>query len=372
MAEPKKNITVLVAMSGGVDSSVAAALLLEQGYGVIGVTMKTYNFDEVGGNMENEASCCGLDAFNDARMVAVKLGIPHYVLDLTEQFGREVIDNFVGEYLHGRTPNPCIICNKNIKWGELLKKADTLGAQYIATGHYARVRYDELRKRYSILRPRDSLKDQTYALWGLSQPALSRTMFPLGELTKPEVRKLAEVHGLKTATKDESFEICFVPDNDYRRFLKDRVPGLQAETLEGDLMFDGHVVGKHHGISSYTIGQRSGLGSYGEKVYVTNIDAKANTITIGRKDDLFHNCLIAKDVNLINVETLNGGLSVHAQVRYKDTPSPANVFVEPDGHIRIVFDQPKRAITPGQSVVFYDGDALVGGGVIERASRETP
>ncbi len=359
--------TIVVAMSGGVDSSVAAMLLLEQGFNVIGVTMKTYNFDEVGGNAGNETSCCGIDAFNDARMVAVKLGIPHYVVDFTTEFGREVVDNFVGEYLQGRTPNPCVICNKKIKWGELLKKADALGATHIATGHYARVVFDKRTNRYHLLRPRDSNKDQTYALWGLSQEALGRSLFPLGELTKPEVRELARKRGLKTADKEESFEICFVPDDDYRRFLKERAPHIEAQISGGDIVLAGGVVGKHRGYPFYTIGQRSGVGAHGEKVYVTDIDANSNRVSIGRKDDLLRKTLVARDVNLISVENLNGGLRVQAQVRYKDVPAGATAFANGEGRIRVVFDQPKRAIAPGQSVVLYDGDRLLGGGIIEKS-----
>ena len=366
MSSDKENRAVVVAMSGGVDSSVAAALLLEQGYDVIGITMKTYNFDEVGGNLGNETSCCGLDAFNDARLVAVKLGIPHYVVDFTTPFGREVIDNFVEEYLQGRTPNPCIICNKKIKWGELLKKADALGAAFIATGHYARVWFDQRSGRYNIFRPVHKNKDQTYALWGLSQYALSRTLFPVGEMSKPQVREIAVKHGLKTATKEESYEICFVPDNDYRRFLGERTPQLDNQISEGDILRDGKVVGKHRGFPYYTIGQRSGIGAHGERVYVTGIDARNNTVMIGRYEDLLHTGLVAKDVNLIGLDSLNGGTRVQAQVRYKDTASPATVFAEDEDRIRVTFDEPKRAITPGQSVVMYDGERLVGGGVIER------
>ncbi len=365
MLNSNKNTTVVVGMSGGVDSSVAAALLLEQGYNVIGVTMKTYDFDHVGGNIGNETSCCGLDAFNDARMVAVKLGIPHYVVDFTEQFGREVIDNFVDEYLQGRTPNPCIICNREIKWGTLLRKAESLGASYIATGHYARIAYDEKSHRYGILRPRDKNKDQTYALWGLSQYALGKTIFPIGELTKPEVRSLATRYGLKTADKEESFEICFVADNDYRRFLKERLPDIEERYADGDIVFDGKIVGRHRGFPHYTIGQRSGIGAHGERVYVTDIDAETNRVRIGRNNDLLHRALIAKEVNFVGIEKPEKEMHIHAQVRYKDTPSAATMIPEPDGHIRVVFDEPKRAITPGQSVVMYDGERLVGGGVIK-------
>ena len=366
MENLNKKPTVVVGMSGGVDSSVAAALLLEQGYTVIGITMKTYNFDEVGGNAGNETSCCGLDAFNDARMVAVGLGIPHYVVDFTGAFGREVIDNFVDEYLQGRTPNPCVICNRMIKWGELLRKAESLGAQYIATGHYARIGRGAGGSRYTISRARDSMKDQTYALWGLSQEALSRTLFPLGDLTKPEVRTIAGKLGLKTATKEESYEICFVADNDYRRFLQERVPDLAARVSEGELVRDGRVVGTHGGFPNYTIGQRSGIGAHRERVYVTGIDATTNTITIGRNADLLHRGLVAKEINLVSVPALADGGRIQAKVRYRDDASPASVFLNGDGTIRVLFDEPKRAITPGQSLVMYDGETLVGGGVIEK------
>ncbi len=365
MSLSRENTTVVVAMSGGVDSSVTAALLLDQGYNVIGVTMKTYSFDEVGGNVGNETSCCGLDAFNDARIVAVRLGIPHYVVDFTKEFGREVIDNFVDEYMQGRTPNPCIICNKKIKWGELLKKAELLGASYIATGHYASIEHDAVSGRYRIRRPVDRNKDQTYALWGLSQEALSKTLFPLGGLTKPEVRALAAKYGLKTASKEDSYEICFVADNDYRRFLKERKPELEKALDGGDLILDGKVVGRHQGFPYYTIGQRSGLGAFGERVYVTDIDASTNRVTIGRNADLLQTILFARDVHLVGIDTLQSGMRVEAQVRYKDTAAPATVFREQDGFVRVVFDEPKRAITPGQSLVMYEGDVLIGGAVID-------
>lgn len=366
MQELDRNTTVVVGMSGGVDSSVAAALLLEQGYNVIGVTMKTYTFDEVGGNVGNETSCCGLDAFNDARQVAVKLGIPHYIVDFTEQFGREVIDNFVEEYLRGRTPNPCIICNKKIKWGELLRKAESLGARYIATGHYARIRHNAETGQFEILRPHDQLKDQTYALWGLGQEALSKTLFPLGELKKHEVRAIAAKYGLKTANKQESYEICFVADNDYRRFLAERIPDLGERVPGGEIHFDGRAVGTHDGYPHYTIGQRSGIGAHGERVYVTGIDAETNTVTIGRQHDLMQCELVAGGVSFISGIELSDPLDVQAQVRYKDMSTHATVL--PDGacRIRVRFREPKRAIAPGQSVVLYDGDRLLGGGVIER------
>jgi tRNA-specific 2-thiouridylase len=365
----KKNTTVAVAMSGGVDSSAVAAMLVEEGYNVIGLTIKTYNYEQVGGNFLSESSCCSLDGINDARMVADKVGFPHYVLDLTKQFGRAVIDNFVDEYLHGRTPNPCVKCNREIKWEELIRKATALGADFIATGHYAKVRYDDSRKRYVLSRGKDRTKDQSYALWGLTQHSLSKTMFPLGDLTKPEVREFSEKVGLRTARKAESFEICFVPDNDYERFLRDRHPELQ-KLDGGDLVMQGKVVGKHRGVPFYTIGQRRGIGfSNGQAVYVTRIDYENNVIELGPESELMHRTLIAREVNLIAVDHLENDVRAIAKIRYKDDGSPATVSPLDDGSVKVVFDEPKRAITPGQSVVFYDADDVVGGGIIERIER---
>jgi tRNA-specific 2-thiouridylase len=362
----KKNKTVVVAMSGGVDSSVAAALLLEEGYDVIGVTMKTYDFDAVGGNVGNETGCCGLDAFNDARMVAAKLGIPHYVVDFTAQFEREVVGNFVDEYLRGRTPNPCVLCNRMIKWGELIRKAEALGADLIATGHYARVGFDESLQRFYLATGLDARKDQSYALWGLSQYALSKTLFPIGRLTKPEVRRLAAQYGLKTAEKGESFEICFVADNDYRRFVHERVPG--SVPPPGNIVRDGKVVGMHDGFWHYTIGQRSGIGAHGERVYVTEIDGAGNTVRIGRDEELYHRSLSATALNLVSVGEIFSGMRLTAKIRYKDDASPGRIYFDGGDRFRILFDLPKRAISPGQSVVLYDGDHLLGGGIIEGAA----
>lgn len=366
MVSSKNNNTVVVGMSGGVDSSVTAALLLEQGYNVIGVTMKTYDFDEVGGNVANETSCCGLGAINDARMVAAKLGIPHYVVDFRETFGREVIKNFVDEYMQGRTPNPCVICNREIKWGELLRKAEALGADYIATGHYARIRFDSTYNRYVVSKSVNELKDQSYALWAVSQKALSKTMFPLGGMFKPEVRKLAQQFGLRTAEKQESYEICFVADDNYERFLKEQVSEIETEIAGGKIVRNGEVVGSHRGFPFYTIGQRKGIGAFGERVYVTEIDSENNTIHIGNDGDLLKRTLLAGRVNLIGRSELTDGMPVQAKVRYKDEATPAKVFLEAQNTIRIVFDEPKRAITPGQSVVLYDGDDVVGGAIIDK------
>lgn len=361
-----KSRTIVVGMSGGVDSSVAAALLLEQGHKVIGVTMKTYEFDEGARAVANEASCCGLGAVHDARMVASTLGIPHFVVDFREEFERAVIRNFVDEYLQGRTPNPCVNCNREIKWGQLLRKAEALGADCIATGHYARVVLDDQSGRYAVHRGRYLQKDQSYALWGLTQEALRKTMFPLGQLTKPEVRSLAARYGLRTADKQESFEICFVPDDRYDRFLKERVAGLEKNLAGGELVADGAVVGRHNGYPFYTIGQRKGIGAHGRKMYVTGIRSESNTVVIGPDADLLHRSLKATGVNWMGRVRPEGPVQVSAKVRYKDEATPATVHPDEDGSVSVMFDQPKRAITPGQSVVWYEGDMLSGGGFIEK------
>jgi tRNA-specific 2-thiouridylase len=354
-----------VGMSGGVDSSVAAALLIEQGFRVIGVTMKTYDFDDVGGNIANETSCCGLGAVHDARLVAAKLGIPHYVVDFREAFGRAVVSNFVEEYMKGRTPNPCVICNREIKWGQLLSKAEALGADYIATGHYARLRFDQPAGRYVISRGVYEQKDQSYALWAVPQVALSKTIFPLGGLTKPQVREFAQRLGLRNAAKEESFEICFVADNDYGRFLKERVQGLEERVSGGEVVRDGTIAGTHKGFPFYTIGQRKGIGAFGEKVYVTGIDSATNRITIGPQGDLERRELIAGNVHWSGIAQPFERTEVTAKVRYKDDDTSAIVIPLQDGKVKVSFNAPKRAITPGQSVVFYRADDLAGGGIIE-------
>jgi tRNA-specific 2-thiouridylase len=357
---------VVVAMSGGVDSSVAAALLVEQGYDVIGITLKTYRYEDVGGNTGNESSCCSLDGINDARAVASRLGIPHYVLDFSEKFGVEVIDNFVQEYLDGRTPNPCVVCNRKIKWEELIRKSTALGAGKIATGHYARIRPES--GRWILSRGKDDSKDQSYALWGLTQDSLARTLFPLAEMTKPEARAAAARFDLPVAGKGESFEICFIPDNNYERFLKERLPGLQQAVDGGEMLMDGEVVGKHRGYPFYTIGQRKGLGlARSRPVYVTGIDRAANRITVGYEENLQMGGLRASQVNMIKYKDLLDPRRFIARIRYKDPGGEATAVLLGDGRLEVRFDGPRRAVTPGQSVVLYEGDDVVGGGVIDEA-----
>ena len=360
---------VLLGMSGGVDSSVAAALLKEQGHTVIGMTIKTYKYEDVGGNAANDTSCCSLDGINDARRVAQKLGIPHYVTDLTETFGQEIIDYFKETYLKGETPNPCVQCNREIKWSAMLKKADALGCEFIATGHYATLRDENGRRILS--RAKDAHKDQTYALWAVREEHFHRTLFPLAGFTKQEARAVAEKYELPIAHKQESFEICFVTDNDYRRFLKDNVETLDDRAPQGNFVLNGEVVGKHDGVPFYTIGQRKGLGlslpQHPAPLYVTGLDVLNNTVILGDEDDLLAKELTAHSVNLIKYSQLPlDGLRVNVKIRYKDDGAPAYAYPEPNGRMRIVFDEERRAVTPGQSVVLYEGDDLVGGGIIEK------
>ncbi|MBI4534782.1 MAG: tRNA 2-thiouridine(34) synthase MnmA [Ignavibacteriae bacterium] len=362
-----KRPRVVVAMSGGVDSSVAAGILAGQGYDLIGITIKTYKYEDVGGNAGNESSCCSLDGINDARAVAAKLGFPHYVLDFSERFGMEVIDNFVDEYLAGRTPNPCVICNRKIKWQELIRKADSLGADYIATGHYAQINRAAT-GRYYVSRGRDRSKDQSYALWGLTQDSLSRTLFPLAKMTKAESRALGEKLGLPNMSKPESYEICFIPDNNYERFLKERVPKLESQVAGGEIVMNGEVVGHHRGFPFYTIGQRKGIGVFRpDPVYVTSIDNKNNRIEVGPDGQLYKSGLIARNINMQKYADCSEPLRVRAMIRYKDGGEMATVQSLDDGRVRVTFDKKRRAITPGQSVVFYEGDDVVGGGVIDES-----
>ena len=366
-----QNKTVVVAMSGGVDSSVAALLLKQQHYNCIGITMKLWDYEQVGGNINHESGCCSLDSINDARMVCAKLDIPHYVVNFSKQFHNEVVDNFVDEYLAGRTPNPCVLCNTKIKWEALIKRALELGADYIATGHYAKVSLNKETGRYELCTSAYRKKDQSYALWGISQENLARTLFPLADLTKQEVRKLAEEHELRTAKKSESMEICFVADNNYKRFLTDMVEGLEQELAHGKLTTTGGtVVGEQPGYPFFTIGQRRGIGKgFNKRMYVVDVDPNENKVIIGEEWELYSESFIARDVNLIGVADLGNGIHGIVKIRYNDSGTPATIYPLPEGRVRVVFDQPQKAVTPGQSAVFYKEDCVLGGGIIESFKR---
>jgi tRNA-uridine 2-sulfurtransferase len=359
---------VLVAMSGGVDSSVTAVLLREQGYEVVGITMKTWDYTSSGGRTSGkEVGCCSLESMNDARSVAMKYDFTHFIVDIREEFGDWVIERFTSEYLAGRTPNPCVLCNTHIKWAALLRRADQLDCQYIATGHYARVRHDEGLDRYVLMRGLDVNKDQSYALWGLPQEHLARSIFPLGSYTKPEIRQMAADFGLtRVASKPDSYEICFVPDNDYRRFLKDRVPGLKDEVGGGSFVLsDGTVIGRHEGYPFYTIGQRHGLGlALGYPAYVTRIDAAANTITVGPREELLQQTLTARQLNFVKYPDLLEERPAVGKVRYKDDGEDCLVWQTDNDELQVAFAQPRKAITPGQSLVLYEGDDVLAGGWI--------
>ena len=363
---------VLVAMSGGVDSSVAAVMLKEQGYDVIGITMKTWDYHRSGGDTNKETGCCTVESMNDARHIAVNHGFKHFIVDIRDEFGDWVIDRFIEDYTHGRTPNPCVLCNTHIKWAALLRRADNLGCDFIATGHYANVR--EETGRYVISKGRDHNKDQSYALWGVRQEHLARTIFPLGNYRKTEIRQFAEDYGLvNVANKPDSYEICFIPDNDYHRFLNDKVDGLEGRVKDGNFIDkEGNVVGKHKGFPYYTIGQRRGLDlPMGYPVYVTDINAETNEITIGTKEELISTTCRAKEINLVKYARIPGGeMEITGKIRYND-PGAAGVIRQLDeGRIEVHFPAGRDAITPGQAVVCYEGDDVVAGGWIHKVNVE--
>src|ERR1700690_1341478 len=374
---------IAVAMSGGVDSSAVAAMLRAEGHSIIGLTMQLWNQRRLAGHAgmpeSVQARCCSIDDVYDARRVAETLGIPYYVVNHEERFERDVVRPFVEEYLAGRTPIPCSLCNNHLKFDQLLIVARQIGADYVATGHYAQVAFDGQRNRWLLKRPADRSKDQTYFLFGLTQEQLSRTLFPLGGMTKPEVRELARQHGLLIAEKPDSQEICFVPGGDYKRFLEGYLTeqgsapaGTSGDMISGEMLAgemvttDGKVIGEHAGVHNFTVGQRKGLGiATGSPLYVIQIKNDTRQVVVGKDEELYSRTLLAGRVNLISTAKLIEPMRVTVKIRHKHQPAPAVIeSVGPDS-ILVPFDEPQRAITPGQAAVFYEGDVVVGGGWIE-------
>jgi len=354
-------------MSGGIDSTVVALMLHHEGYEVVGITMKTWDYASAG-TSKKETGCCNLDSFNDARMAAVEHGFPHFVLDIREEFGDFVIEDFVQEYLAGRTPNPCVLCNTHIKWRALLKRADALDCEFIATGHYGNIRHHE-NGRYYIAKGKDESKDQSYVLWGLQQDLLKRTILPLGEYHKSEVRQMAIDYGYpELAKKNESYEICFVPDNNYRGFLKRNVEGLEEKLAGGNFMDkNGQLLGKHQGYPFYTVGQRKGLGTaFGKPVFVTGIEPATNTVILGDEEDLQQSEMLVTKINMVKYENIERNMEAITKIRYRDKGSLSTLYPTEDKNIRVRFFENVKSIAPGQSAVFYEGDDLIGGGIIQK------
>lgn len=360
---------IIVAMSGGVDSSVAALLVKQGGWEAMGANLRLYSNEDAGvpeAEFPGQRTCCALDDVNDARSVAARLGIPFYVFNFKEDFRREVMDRFVTAYERGETPNPCIDCNRYIKFARLFRRAEELGCDGIATGHYARVCRDEKSGRWLLKKGLDAAKDQSYVLYALTQQELSRLLLPLGGLSKGEVRRIAEENGFVNAGKRDSQDICFVPDGDYAAFIrryadKQYPPGLFVGTR-------GEVYGEHKGIVNYTVGQRKGLSlSFPQPMYVCGIDVPGNRVVLGRHEELFSRTLTAEDINLISVESIPQPMRVKAKVRYRHAEQPATVVQTGEDQLRVVFDEPQRAVTRGQALVLYDGDTVVGGGTIKEA-----
>ena len=353
----------LVAMSGGIDSTVSAILLHEEGYEVVGVTLKTWDYSSFGGTTK-ETGCCSLDSINDARDIAVKMGFHHFVLDIRNEFGQSVIDNFIDEYLDARTPNPCILCNTHIKWSALLKRAQMLDCEFLATGHYAKRKYEN--GRYFISKGEDQEKDQSYVLWGLEQENLKRTLFPVGEFTKAKTRELAQEFGFANMSKKkESYDICFIPDNDYHSFIKRNTPDFEKNIGEGNVYdIDGNILGKHKGYPFYTIGQRKGVGvATGKPVYVIDIQKKENALIVGEKEALKKSMLKVRNINMLKYNTIREKMQVTTKIRYKHNGNSS--FLSKSGDlIEVHFEDGVYGATPGQSAVFYEDDDVIGGGFI--------
>src|SRR5947209_9991992 len=365
--------TIAVAMSGGVDSSTVAAMLRDQGFNVVGLTMQLWNQRRLAGREgmpeQVQGRCCSIDDVYDARRVAETLGIPYYVVNHQDRFEQDVVRPFVSEYLSGRTPIPCSLCNNHLKFDQLLIVARQIGADLLATGHYARNEYCQETGRWHLKRPADAAKDQTYFLFGLTQEQLSRTRFPLGEMRKPEVRESAREHGLNVlADKPDSQEICFVPGGDYKKFIDAYLAeqGEQLPDTSGELVTaSGEVVGEHSGIHNFTVGQRKGLGmATGSPLYVLEIKGDMKQVVVGSGDELYSTTMRVKNLNWISIPGLDAPLRAHAKIRHRHEAAPATVENFGKSDVLVTFDQPQRAITPGQAAVFYDGDAVVGGGWI--------
>jgi tRNA-specific 2-thiouridylase len=366
------NNTIAVAMSGGVDSSTVAGMLKAEGYDLVGLTMQLWNQRRLAGHEgmpeQVRGRCCSIDDVYDARRVAEDLRIPYYVVNHQERFERDVVRPFVSEYLAGRTPIPCSLCNDHLKFDQLLVTARQIGADRIATGHYARNEYDPGRGRWILKRPADVSKDQTYFLFGLTQDQLSRTLFPLGGYTKPRVREMAAELGIASANKPDSQEICFIPGGDYKKFI-DAYLDEQGEPMpdsSGELVSTtGEVVGRHHGVHNFTVGQRKGLGVESPTaLYVIQIGGAGNQVKVGREEDLMRSTLRARRLNWISVPSLPGEMRVKIKIRHRHEPAWATIRMESPEELVAAFDEPQRAITPGQAAVFYDGDEVVGGGWI--------
>lgn len=350
---------VLLGMSGGLDSTVSALLLKEQGYDVVGVTFRTYDSMKES-CLSKEKGCCTIDSIMEARDNAHRMGFEHHIVDFRDTFREHVVKNFVDEYMHGRTPNPCVLCNSYIKWGEMLRVADEMGCDYVASGHYARIGEHD---GHAYLRTAaDEKKDQTYFMWMVTEENLRRVLFPLGDYTKPQVREIAREHGyVRLAQKPESQEICFIPNNDYRSFLRTEVSDYDARVLPGAFVDkEGHVLGRHAGFPNYTIGQRKGLGiALGKPAYVTHIDAEKNEVTLGENEDLLATSLTISDLRLRDEAWLRNDPHVLVRIRYKSRPVPAVL----EGNT-LHFAEPVWGVTPGQSAVLYKDDLVVGGGFI--------
>jgi tRNA-specific 2-thiouridylase len=362
---------VLAAMSGGVDSAVAAACLKEQGYPLLGVTMKLWDYAEVGGDpVDRDGRCCSLETVGGARNTAEILGIPFYVMDMTGPFRHTVIDNFISEYRAGRTPNPCVVCNNKIKWSALYDRARSVGALKLATGHYARVRLNAETGRYELLKGKDASRDQSYVLYGLSQEQLAATLFPLGDFLKTEVREKARQLKLPVADTPESREICFITDDNYRRFLREKLSASDPARRPGALVDEcGTEVGRHDGYADFTVGQRRGLGvALGRPYYVSRIDASTGNVHIAPDDHLYGSETLVEQVNWVSVAPPASPLSARVKIRYLHPGEEAIVEPLSDGRVSVHFCTPQRALTPGQSAVFYDGDRVLGGGLVAQTS----